>query len=359
MIPARPVAAHPAPLRPTHRHRAPHPAAAGLTLTALLTVAGCAATATDATPSASAPAAEAAAPTTAAGYPLTLDNCGFEITVDQAPERIVTIKSSTLETVLALGLADRVVGAAFLDGPVPDAYADAAAGIDVIADGAPGQEAVLTLEPDLVLAGWESNFAADSAGERPDLAELGVLTYVAPSACKAEGYMPDPLTFEGVFADLTEAGDLLGVPDAAAELVDEQRAALAEGVPDPSGATALWYSSGQDVPYVGAGIGAPQMIMDAVGLTNIAADVHDTWTSFGWEQVAAEDPDVIVLVDATWNTAESKIAMLEGNPATAGLTAVREGRYLTVPFPATEAGVRNVAAAQDLAAQLADLGPLP
>ena len=83
------------------------------------------------------------------------------------------------------------------------------------------------------------------------------------------------------------------------------------------------------------------MIMDAAGLTNIFADVHDTWTSAGWEQVVAADPDVIVLVDAAWNTAEKKIALLEANPATSQLTAVREKRYLIVPFAAGEAGVRN------------------
>ena len=74
---------------------------------------------------------------------------------------------------------------------------------------------------------------------------------------------------------------------------------------------------GTDTPYVGAGIGAPQMIMDAAGLTNIFADVHDTWTSAGWEQVVAADPGVIVLVDAAWNTAAKKIELLEANPATA------------------------------------------
>ena len=291
--------------------------------------------------------------------PLTLDNCGFEVTVDQVPERVVTIKSSTLELMLALGLGDQVVGAAFLDGPVPPQYAAAADQIDVIADAAPGQEAVLTLEPDLVFAGWESNFAADSAGDREALDALGVTTYVAPSACKAEGYMPDPLTFEDVFAEITQAGAIFGVSDAAADLVAQQREALAQVTPDPTGTTALWYSSGEDVPYVGAGIGAPQMIMDAVGLTNIAAEVHDTWTPLGWEQIVADDPDVIVLVDALWNTATNKIDLLESHPATSQLTAVREGRYLTIPFPATEAGVRNVAAVEDLAAQLADLDVAP
>ena len=98
------------------------------------------------------------------------------------------------------------------------------------------------------------------------------------------------------------------------------------------------------------------MIMDAAGLTNIFADVHDTWTSAGWEQVVAADPDVIVLVDATWNTAADKITMLESNPATRELTAVREHRYVTVPFPASEAGVRSASAVTSVAEQVAALG---
>ena len=303
------------------------------------------------------PAAGAAASEDA--YPVTLDNCGFPVTVEAPPERVVTIKSSATEMLLALGLADRIVGAAFLDGPVPESLADAATGLPVLSDRAPGPEAVLTVEPDLVYAGWESNFSVESAGERSALADLGVASYVSPSACKAEGYRPDPLTFEHVFAEIRQAGDVFGAPEAAEALVGQQRAALAEVVPDERGLTALWYSSGSDVPYVGAGIGAPQMIMDAVGLENIAGDVRDTWTAFGFEQVVEDDPDVIVLVDAAWNTAQSKIDLLEANPATARLTAVREGRYLTIPFAATEAGVRNVDAARDLAAQLSHLEVAP
>jgi iron complex transport system substrate-binding protein len=301
-------------------------------------------------------AASSSAPTgSGEAYPVTVDNCGFELTVDAAPQRVVTIKSSTTEMLLALGLGDRVVGAAFLDGPFPDDLADAGADVPVLSDRAPGPEAVLTVEPDLVYAGWESSFSAESAGDRQALADLGVGSYVSPSACKGEGYQPDPLTFEHVFDEIGEAGRVFGAADAAADLVSRQRAELDAVTPDDRGLTALWFSSGSDVPYVGAGIGAPQMIMDAVGLENIAAGVHDTWTSYGWEDVVAADPDVIVLVDAAWNTAEKKIGILEGNPVTAKLTAVREHRYLVVPFAASEAGVRNVDAVTDLAAQLEEL----
>ncbi|WP_407318360.1 putative F420-0 ABC transporter substrate-binding protein [Isoptericola halotolerans] len=296
--------------------------------------------------------------TTATQYPLTLDNCGTEVTFEAAPERVVTIKSSTAETLLALGFGDRVVGAAFLDGEVPDWLADAAAGTAVaepVSDEVPGTEAVLELEPDLVYAGWESNVSADGAGDRETLASLGVQSYVAPAACKDPVYMPNPLTFEDVWADIREVGRIFDVAGEAEAVVVEQSAVLGALAPDDRDLDALWYSSGSDVPYVGAGIGAPQMILDAVGLDNVAGDVEDTWTSMGWEEVVDADPDVIVLVDAAWNSAEDKIARLEENPATARLTAVTEERYLVVPFPASEAGVRNADAAFDLSEQLAEI----
>jgi iron complex transport system substrate-binding protein len=306
--------------------------------------------------STAAPAASST-PTTSASTTdtVSVDNCGFDLVVATPPERIVTIKSTSTEMLLALGLGDKIIGTGFPDGPVPEEWAIAAADIPTISDFAPSQEAVLDLEPDFVFGGWESNFTAEAAGERATLDSLGIGSYVSPAACKEDGYKPDPLTFDLVFDEILEAGTIFGADDAAAELVATQSEQLESITPDDRGLSALWYSSGTDTPYVGAGIGAPQMMLDQLGVTNIAANVHDTWSSLSWEAVVDADPDVIVLVDASWNTAESKIALLEGNPATAGLTAVTNGSYLRIPFAAGEAGVRNVEATADLAAQLTAL----
>ena len=282
----------------------------------------------------------------------TADNCGFEVTVASPPERIVTIKSTSTELVLALGLGDKIVGQAFPDGPVPASLPQV--DVPVISDFAPSEEAVLELEPDLVFGGWESNFTADTAGDRAELRDLGIASYVSPAACKGEN-QPTYLSFDELFGYIAEAGDLLGASDEAATLIASQKAELDAIEKDDRGNTALWWSSGTDTPYVGAGIGAPQMIMNEIGLTNIAGDVADTWTSFNWEAVIAANPDVIVLVDASWNTAESKREYLASNPATANLDAVINQRYLVVPFAAGEAGVRSVEAATSLSGQLAKL----
>lgn len=284
----------------------------------------------------------------ATSYPLTLDNCGMEVTFDNAPERVVTIKSTATELLLALGLGDRIVGVGFQDGPLPEAYAERE--LPVLSDKLPSQEVVLEAEPDLVYGGWESNFAADGAGERPTLMQLGVASYVAPAACRS--IKPPKLTFDRVFAEIAEMGAIFDVDAAALDLVAAQQAMLDANAADPRGLSAVWYSSGTKTPYVGAGSNAPAMIMEALGLDNIFADVDEGWTSASWEAIVDANPDVIVLVDAAWNSAAQKKTLLAENPITRELDAVVHQRYLVVPFPAAEAGVRNAPAVVDMAAQL-------
>ena len=289
-------------------------------------------------------------------YPMQLYNCGRHVAVPAAPQRVVAIKSSAAEMLLALGLEHRIAGVAFMDGPVPDRWAPETM-LHVLSDKLPAQEVVLEAEPDFIYGGWESNFVGDGAGERESWAALGIPAYVAPAACRT--VEPPALTFEQVFAEMTEMGEIMDVPAAAADLIAGQRAALAEVVPDERNLNAVWYSSGTRTPYVGAGSNAPAMIMEALGLGNIFADVDEGWVSASWEAIADADPDVIVLVDAAWNSAEQKRKLLAENPVTSRLNAVKHERYLVIPFPASEAGVRNVPATVDLAAQLAalDLDP--
>ena len=289
------------------------------------------------------------APTESTADAVTVSNCGTKVTFDAAPERVVTIKSTSTEMLLALGLGDRIVGTAFQDGPVPDQWAAEATGVPSISDFMPGEEAVLDLEPDLVYSGWESAFAADAAGERAELASLGVASYVQPAACRS-AEVPGKLTFDEIFREIGEVASIFRVDDS--DLIADQKAQLAAITPDDRGLTALWYSSGTDTPYVGAGLGAPELAMETAGFTNVFGDLDQTWSSVSWESIIDADPDVIILIDADWNTAQSKMDMLEDNPATAQLTAVKKNHYIVLPFASSEAGVRTVSAVQNIQLQL-------
>ncbi|MGV3576081.1 MAG: putative F420-0 ABC transporter substrate-binding protein [Devosia sp.] len=292
-----------------------------------------------------------AVPAMATDYPLSIDNCGVALTIEAAPQRVVAIKSTAAELLLSLGLEKQIVGLAFLDGPLPEALGGA--DIPVLSEKLPSQEVVLEVEPDFVYGGWESNFAADGAGERPALQQLGVASYVAPAACRS--VKPAKLTFDHLFGEIAEMGAIFDVEAKADELIAAQKAELAGIAADTRGLTAVWYSSGTKAPYVGAGSNAPAMILEALGLTNIFANVDEGWTAASWEAVVDANPDVIVLVDAAWNSAEAKKKLLAENPITSKLDAVVNQRYLVVPFPASEAGIRNVPATVDMAGQLAGL----
>jgi iron complex transport system substrate-binding protein len=299
---------------------------------------------------AAAPAAPRAS-ASAAAY--TFQNSDTKVTIPSPPKRVISIKSTSTEMMLALGVGDRIVGTAYQDGPVPAKWAATMKTIPSLSDFMPSEESVLAKKPDLVYSGWESALSSDQAGTRSELASLGVASYVQPAACRSTPVAK--LTFPEVFREIDQAGRIFGVEAAARRVVAAQKARLAGIHRDPRGLTALWYSSGDDVPYVGAGTGAPELVMETVGLKNIAADQKQTWTTLGWESIVAANPDVIILIDADWNTAKAKIQKLETDPATANLTAVKEHRFITIPFPESEAGVRSIDAATSIATQLANL----
>jgi iron complex transport system substrate-binding protein len=73
-------------------------------------------------------------------YPLTLENCGQDVTVESAPTRVVSLDQNSTEILLTLGLADRIVGTASWTDPVLDSLAEANEDVTRIADNAPSYE---------------------------------------------------------------------------------------------------------------------------------------------------------------------------------------------------------------------------
>jgi len=286
------------------------------------------------------------------GHPMSIDNCGTRLEIAAPPQRVVTIKSTATEMLLALGLGDRIVGSAFADGPVPEKWQQE---IPVISKSLPAQEPVLAYSPDFIFGGWESNFSPEGVGDRSSLAKLNIATYVAPAACLKSGFKPDPLTFDNVFAGISEVGQIFDAEAAAGQLIAQEREKLAAIVPSTEEHSTLWFSSGSETPYVGAGTGAPQMLMEAAGLVNVMADVRESWASASWEVIAERNPDIIVLVDSSWGSTEKKKLVLESHPVMSQLEAVKNKRYIVVPFAASEAGVRNVDTVQSLVDQTSAL----
>ncbi|GAA4688827.1 ABC transporter substrate-binding protein [Nocardioides nanhaiensis] len=336
----------PCPALPTPR---PARAAAALALAAL-TLTACA----------GAPAAEPRSESAGEdGFPLEITSCGRTTTLEQPVTAGVTLNQGATEVALALGLEDQLTGTAYLDDAVQPTLQQAYEAVPVLAAEYPTQEQLLAAQPDFAYASYASALEATAVGTPAELEQLGVASYLSPFGCAEDADRP-AASFDAVWVEVDDVAAAFGVPERAEQLREEQEQELTdvERAGAGEGTRVLWYDSGDKTPYVGAGDGGPQLVLDAVGATNVFGELAGSWADGSWEDVVAADPDVIVLADAAWSGAAEKRAYLERDPVLRELTAVREGRFVTVPFSESTVGVRLVDGAASVAEQLERLAPL-
>src|SRR5690606_31760065 len=154
--------------------------------------------------------------------------------------------------------------------------------------------------------------------------DIGVATYLVHAECRNLHPADQRMTTESVFVDLDRIGALFGVEERAGELAADIRERLQAAATEApgEGLTAFLYDSGTDTAFSAGCCGAPGLLMESVGLENIAGDVEGRWADLAWEAVAAADPDVIVLIEAEWSTAEEKRQHLLTDPVLSELDVV-------------------------------------
>lgn len=279
-------------------------------------------------------------------FPVTIECCGIETTYDAPPQRAVTMNQAATEIMLALGLETQMVGTAYLDDAVLPQYPAAYETVPVLAEEYPSQEILFGVEPDFIYGSYRSAFDDEAAGPRAELAELEIHSYLSVASCEEAALRPEKVTFATLFDEITDIGRIFGVQDRAEALVDEMQATLDEVAATIGTETEplriFWYDSEAEAPSVGACCGAPAMLMEAVGVENVFADAPGSWVNITWEEVVARAPEVVVLADAEWSTAQEKQELLLNDPTYSSIPAVQNERFVVIPFGATTLGVRNV-----------------
>jgi iron complex transport system substrate-binding protein len=274
-------------------------------------------------------------------YPLTLENCGKEVTFEAAPQRAVTMNQSAAETLIHLGVGDRIVGTGYEIDKVPEEIAAEYEEIPMIsAHGQPPKhEALLEVQPDFAYSSFASFFSPTEGGERDVLHDLGVPTYVTEFDCVYHEAVADA-SFELLFEEYRNLAKIFDVPAAADRLVAAQQTVIEggletarriEGTP-----TVMWfYSTYAGTPWAAGPGGIPQHASELVGVKNIFDDASTKWAEVSWDEVAARNPDVIILADLTRgepnDTAQEKIELLKSDPLTSNLDAVANDRFVIIP----------------------------
>ena len=143
------------------------------------------------------------------------DGLGRQIALDAPAQRVVSLAASNTEILFAIGAGEQIIGR-----DDTSDFPEAARVVESIGSvfGDLNTEAILALEPDLVLA------AGTNSPEQVELLEaLDLSVY----------YLANPIDFEGLYANLAAVGDLVGREEAAALLIGSLRSRVGRG-PEPS-----------------------------------------------------------------------------------------------------------------------------
>ncbi|TNB46283.1 ABC transporter substrate-binding protein [Martelella lutilitoris] len=328
--------------------------------TKTLGLAGCLITALTAAPALAAPTS----------YPLEIENCGETVVFEKAPERAVALGQNSAEIMLLLGLEDRMAATAFWPNDVLPELADANDQVKLLTVEFPTLESVLQQKPDFVAAMLTTLMGPDSkVAKRGDFEDLGIPTYLSPSACStkldagdAYGSRDQLWNMDLLYKEIDDLARIFDVQDRGDAVIADFRAreaALRERFPKDDDLTFLfWFSSASaaDDAYLGGGNGPSGFIADLLGGRN-ALDTKAEWPTLNWEGIMAADPTVIVATQVDRNRwdldkAENKIAFLESDPTVSQMDAVQNGRIVVMSGAAMNPSIRTLYGAEEIARQL-------
>lgn len=278
--------------------------------------------------------------TSTRSYPVTVENCGADVTFEQAPERLVLLKSSAVPFLHELGVMDRVTARA---GAYPEDYYDdetlaALDAIPLLTDEMDSsghlqisKEVVIGQEPDLVL-GEVDNLSRDT------LDAVGIPLIEEPALCQT-GTASEP-DFEDVYAQLEVYGTVFGRDAEAQEAIADLEADLAETTAEVGAGTgrtaAVLYPTvggGTTYAYGTRSMAHPQL--EAAGFENVFGDVDERVFEVTLEELLGRDPDVLVLLHSEGEPGPVEDA-ITGLPGADELTAVRNGDVMSQLFNFTE-----------------------
>jgi iron complex transport system substrate-binding protein len=293
--------------------------------------------------------------------PVTLNNCGQQHRYPVVPERVLVYANPALENLLALGLAQRIVGIIGYDYAQDTAPSPAPVGLDKVlshlsATVPPAAEPLLLLKPDFIYSASYYWFNSPETPNRERLMEWEIATYLSPNLCRGQqSTASSSASFDDIFAELRDIARIFHIPRHAEVLIQRlqvQLQMLSQQTASLPHQRILWWYAGTQAPYVAGCCGAPALLTEQVGSENLFGDLPELWPNVSWETIAARDPDVIVLGDlprgGLGDSAKDKIHFLEHHPLTATLRAVRQKRYVILPGYDLDPSVRTVAALQRL-----------
>lgn len=282
--------------------------------------------------------------------------CFGDFTFTSPPESIVSLDPQATAIISALGLADRLVAVAPTDGAPPQlAEARKDRLVILTEQDRKSREAILALEPDLLIASDPALFTPQALGEGASWQkEDDVGVYISDASCPAFYGEVGPQTFEPLLKDIKILGDIFHIKEAATKLMRDslkrlkavQKAAAGQG----RKAVLLAGSKGNELTLREPCCNGAKIMFELVGLEAVQDRLSN-----GWDALAKTDPEVIILTEEANASAQEKRAALLADPEMAQLAAVRKGQIILLHQSDLSLGLGFVEGAENLNRQLSTL----
>ena len=285
-------------------------------------------------------------------YPLTVHSCNREVTFAKAPERALSHDINMTQMMLALGLRTKMVGYSGVSGwkAVTPALRKELDGLPELASKYPSVETLLNANVDFFFAGWDYGMRVGGDLTPQSLAPLGIAVYELTESCAFVMKRP-PASLDDTYTDLRNLGRIFDVQARASQLIEQmqQRVASVQQHLPTQRPRVFLYDSGEDRAMTSGPLGMPEALINAAGGRNILDDIEASWTRVNWESVVERNPEVIVIVDYGEITAAQKQQFLEQHPALQSVDAVRNRRFVVIPYVAATPSLENVEAIEAIA----------
>ena len=249
-----------------------------------------------------------------ATFPLTItDAVGNDITLEKAPETIVSMMPSNTEILFALGLNDEIVGVNdYDDYPAEALEKEKIGGMEF------NVEKIVSMNPDIVFA-HESMLGSGEAGLQ-QLRDAGVKVFVVKNA----------MDFNQTYTTIEQIGRATGKLAEAQKMVEGMKAKVEEVKEKVAKVTTkkTVFVETSDVPEIytpGKGT-FMQEILNMVNAENIAAD-QEGWFKIEPEEIVSRNPDVILVM---YSYVDGIVDSVKARPGFDTINAVKNNEVVQV-----------------------------
>lgn len=287
------------------------------------------------------------------GYPVTVENCGTNVTFDSPPERLLLLKSASVPALKSLDVLNRVVARG---GAFPNEYYDSQTQeqLDKIPElsdelDASGhlqisKEVVLSQQPDLVL-GEVDNL------DRATLSDAGISLIEENTLCKTGA--PEHPSFDDVYSQLSLYGTIFQKEDKAKEEIDKLKKRVNDAenkVKNKKTRTAavLYPTVGGGTTYAYGTKSMAEPQLEAAGFKNVFDDVDQRVFEITPEELVKRNPDVLIMLHSEGDPQKVKEAVTS-LPGADSLTALKNGdtmvqlmNFTEPATPLTVDGLENI-----------------